>query len=473
MTTTIKAVFHNQNVFPLGSTSDVYLETQTGFVFTRNCRTTVQTSESAVDDTALVNYPTFGRMRSDGFMPSGLVIQQRVRNIIATAPSPTRRLVLGAPWVAGGTGNTVVYPSESPVVNPTGISGTGVGGSFIFVPSTFSVYFDHGADTALRFCYSFWYKSRYSHQTTLENSAQTAWVFFSAAPSNEWARGTIVKGTTSMRRFVPLEGRTITGGMTAQQRQTYFDFMQVEAGDWPSECMGDMGNVFNREPDMLRWPDGTQILSGGQIHFRAVLTPKFASTMEVYNCTIATTVAATAYHYLYSWGTTGENRAAIRYSDHKLYVKYNNTGEIVSTEALAWGQYDLMEIEVKTGSNLTSLARYRLNNGSWVVLTMANVVQVPAPTGEVGILHDRNSDDGSLPETFPCWLHEVEFPGTTSGVTPTELEQPTVSMCPGLHEHDSSTIDTLVLVPSKAGRAVVRVEKAQAGLTHGPYPGDS
>ncbi len=472
MATTIKAVFSNQNIFPLGSKPPAYLLSQTGFAFTRNCATSVQTSASTVDMTALTHYPTFGCMRSDTLIPSGLVIQQRVRNMLITAPIGHRRF-LGGSWIVTGTGiNT--YPSESPTVNPAGYSGTGVGGTFSYVPSgTFGPYFDHGADTAVRYTYSHWFKSRVNFQAQITNSATNAFTFFNAGASNTWQRAVIVKGTASRRYWVSLEARAWTGGDVAQLREAYMDYAQVEAGDWPSECQGDVGNIANREPDCLRWPDGTQILTAGQVHFRAIFTPKFASTMEVYNCTSGATVAATAYHFLYSWGVTGENRAAIKYSDHKLYVKFNNTGEITSSVAMAWSQYDLVEIEVKAGSNLTSVARYRLNNGSWVDLTLANVVQIPAPTGEVGILHDVHANSGDLPESFPCWLHEVEFLGTTAGVTPVAQAITSASMCHGLHEHQTTTDDTLVLVPSKSGRAIVRVEKSQATPVRGPYPGST
>lgn len=476
MSYTVKADFTDELIFPKGSCTAAYLTAQTGFGFQRNSNTTVQTSASTVDDTALVDYPTFGCMRSDGLIPSGLVIQHRVRNILTGVPAGQRRMIGGsASWGAASASGLQIYPSESPIVNPAGNSGTNQGGNFHYVPSAGnSVFFDHGADTATRYTYSAWIKPKTNFQSNLINAAVNAFTFYNCGPSNTWKRMVIAKGTASRRYWDPIDGRLWTGGAPAQQRQSYVDLCQIETGDFATEVLGDLGPNIKREPDTLYWPTGTQLLrSDGTVHFRAKFTPKFASTMQVFNCDTGTTTAASTYFFLYSWGTTGQNRAAIKDSDKKLYVKFNNAGETVSTVAMAWSQYDLVEIEVKAGSSVTSVARYRLNGGSWIDLTMGANAQVPAPTGSVGILCDINPTSGNQPEAFPCWLHEVEFLGTTAGVRPTEPNRSTVSVCPGLYEDSSTTANELVLIPSgRAGRAVIRVEKNDHGLTRGPYPED-
>ncbi len=222
-------------------------------------------------------------------------------------------------------------------------------------------------------------------------------------------------GSTPPRKrggyFAASDGRDYSGsgGDTARARDVLVDFIQLEAGDWPSEAIP--FELTRRAGDLLSYPTGTDLIDAGQLRFYAKCIPKSSSTQDTYfNGSGGSGVSD--YNYLLSWGS-GAELVSIQRSTGKFFAFINGT--VVNSDAMTWARGDVVEFYVELGAGLTSKMFYRVNAGAWVDLNADDdVAGDVAPPGAVQIFaYDATptADSGQ----FPCWLQEGEF----GGVDPT------------------------------------------------------
>ena len=380
----------------LGGMSAASFLMSTGLTFTRTSVSTVQTSASAVDSTPGVDYACIGDRASGS---RGLVIQHNTRNLYSTSGQ-------ARDWTSGWTGGSGCTVSAS-----TGVDGTANTGQLVITSGGFGPYLNSPASQ--RFTFSSWLRSVVAdpQQFAWNNGSTAANAdVVNAAGTTTWQRLKIAKGTTTRQYSTVCDCRdySAVGGTTAQARSVIADYAQYEAGDFVTEAIP-TGTGY-RTVDMLSYATGSSLVaSTGEVRFYAKMIPKFSSTMGVnYDGTAANGVSAA--WYLFSWGANGQNYAKINDSDKKLYVRIANGAAVTSTNAIAFSAFDVLEVDVRVGNNVSSVARYRLNAGAWVDLVLATVIDVPNPgANPIRVLSNDNATANGDSGAFPCWLQRVTF----------------------------------------------------------------
>jgi hypothetical protein len=111
-------------------------------------------------------------------------------------------------------------------------------------------------------------------------------------------------------------------------------------------------------------------------------------------------------------------------SDHKVSVRIASGTVYTTTNAMSWAAYDLVEVYFAVGNNVASVAKYRINGGSWTDLVLSTVPDVPNPgsaeitfftnIGHAGTVGYVSTDT----QTWDIWLHRltVHQNGAPSGV---------------------------------------------------------
>ncbi len=199
----------------------------------------------------------------------------------------------------------------------------------------------------------------------------------------------------------------------------------MEIGDFPGEVIPTSNG--GSAGDRLKYLTGSALVAGnGQIRMYARLSPKFASWMSVYydaNDTSGKLITniqnKQSAEYIFSYGGAGGSYAKIKESDRKLYVKLEGGTEAVSTNAIAFAQYDEVELFLSVGNNVASVAKYRVNGGAWVDLVLGTITNAPAPgSGAVRFFSNDNKIYGDDEGYFTSWLHHLAIydTGTPDGV---------------------------------------------------------
>ena len=396
--TPIAGFYVDFSTLALGGMSAASFASATGLTFSRSTVSTVQTSDSTIDSSPAINAACIGDRTTGG--SRGLVIQHNTRNALAGNP---RDLTAG--WATGTATTTAAFaagPDGSTAATRTNV--------------TAGQYAPYGSVlTSARYCFSSWQRSTSATNGTMQQGWLTAapgdGIQVRRAQTTTWGRLALPNGAVSRQYFDVSDGRDYSGsgGDAAVARDVLVDFMQREAGDFPTEAVT-TSNAY-RANDVLSIASGSSIVTASsRVRFYAQIIPKFASTSQVfYDGSTSGGPAASAAWYLFSWGANGQNYAKILDADKKLYVKIANGTEAVSTNAVSFLSTDVVEFDIEVGNSVASVARYRKNGGGWIDLVLSTISNVPAPLAGVGILYNDFGTAGSDSGQFPCWLQRVAF----------------------------------------------------------------
>ncbi len=386
-----------------------------GLVFTRSTVSTVQTDAETIDSTPGVNYACVGNLGST-LAKRGLVVQHTTENFLNYDP----RSCTG--WNAGEGSNT-----NNAAVSPDGqtkaihcVTGIAPRAGVTFSPARtpaansdgqFGFYAGPLASSGYRM--TAWMLGGVQMATNTGgnpgSTSQPAGANVAVASCLVWTR--VEFTSLSLVYFAPTDGRDYQafGGALWQARGTYADFINAYRGTFSVEAIETAAGV--RATDVLTYATGSQLIAAnGQLKVYAQLSPKFASTEDVH---VGNGSAATGYA-LWAYQTAGPvfSHAYIRQSDHKLVVKIGAMTAIVSTNAIAFAKYDTVEVYVAVGNSVASVAKYRLNGGSWVDLVLATITNAPAPS--TNAIHFLGAPfvgiNGSDLYGWPSHFHRLTIP---------------------------------------------------------------
>lgn len=393
-----------------GPISQATFLSTTGLNFSRSTASTVQTSDSTLNETPATNNACIGN-RTGTSTNAGLVIQQNTFNLLGSAGDASPRNLTVA-W-AGGTMTSLGGQSQSPDTSGTGCS-SATGGS-----GTFSNY-GVGATSSAR-CFSSWQRS--IDQTSNGNMFQvdiTTYppaagnVFTARSANNTWGRIITPKPNGVAGQYLAIcdcRDYSGIGGDVAQARSVYVDYIQLEDGVFATEAIPT--GQTERRNDRCSYASASDFVSiDNQIKTYYKFTPKFSSSMEV-GWRITGSAGTVSKYYL--WSIDANNYAYINATDLKLYVKIAGGTETISTNAISFSQFDIVELYLAVGGNIASIAKYKLNGGSWVDLSLATITNTPAPGAvAIGLLFNVSSADNVDTGTLPCWFHKFSVYDTSA-----------------------------------------------------------
>lgn len=377
---------------------------QTGLTFSRSTAGRVQTSPTGVVTSAIDN-PRIGcttAAQSD----RGLVIQPKGHNILGA--NSDRNWGAGSGWTAGTAEVTGSAPSS--IVGDHASSG-----------GEFSPY---GMVTGISSVGGTW-----SAFVGGSGNGRFAWIDAVGSGSyvtiGSLARLEISRGPTSPAFIAVADGRISVSPLVGVDFSASADYAQLEQGNqFSSEpnVSGSGGTGGSWGDDRVDYPTGSHLIApNGQVKFYAKMRMKFASSMSIYYDRPAISIDVQPTWMMFSWGSAGQNYAYIKDSDKKLYVRIAGGTVATSTNAISFGRYDILEIYIAVGNNVASVAKYRINFGSWVDLVLGTISDAPNPgSNPVAIL--RNINPGSPSAVAPAastddtgqpsvWLQRLTFYG--------------------------------------------------------------
>lgn len=383
---------------------------------------TVQTSPSTLlrsSQTTQTDIACIGN-RSSSKSNQGIVIQHSIWNFLGSSANAfCRDKTL---WTTG-SGVTTTYPfADSPDGSGTGCSEedvnlNGFGNYSSVIPA--------GAGS-FPFTLSAWQRSVNAASNGemwigLVNNTPGNTAHVKTTPaSNTWGRNFIYNASVAGDLARTCDGQTwpgtgsgSTGSSTGQHRTCLVDYMQFEPGSWPSEAIPTPNSV--RPYDQLQYSSPAALVANtGQFKFYAKFIPKFASTDSV---TFMQNIGATgSLQKWYIWSQNGGvSYAYVDATTKKIHVKLGGTtGELTSTNAIAWSQYDQVEIYIAVGGNVASKLKYRVNGGSWTDLVLGTIVDTPSfGSGNLGFFYNNGGSEigangpNLSPASLPCWLNRI------------------------------------------------------------------
>lgn len=264
---------------------------------------------------------------------------------------------------------------------------------------------DLGSDTAIPWTLSSMQRSAVGAsaplgdmQSTFFNLGATSTSFGNRATSSAWGLVSVSKGTNLQRFAIPCDAYS----GTSQARDIYVDFMQLERGDFATSCI--LGGVsVQRNPDYVSWASFPS--ANNRIRVYLKFQPLFSSSSQVHylNTTSGLDLQQQGW-YLYESGTT--QYIYVNASDKKVYCRMIAlVPETVSTNAIAFSQWDIVEMLIELGNGGATTLKYRLNAGSWTDLVMVPIAADATPLTDASFL--ASPVNGSSCVTLPCLFHEV------------------------------------------------------------------
>lgn len=392
--------YKQSNFAPLtaGSRTAASLISATGVAsFTRadtsnaNCAT-CQTTVAAIESGVGPNRP---RIDDNGSV-KGLLIEQRIVNQCPTGGA--RKINVG--WIATAQG--VQTPSAA-----TGPDGAALGASQCNMNGTnqISNYQDFGSNVATRFTFSTWQRSVVSDdmmQSMFPSGGGLESLLVRSA-STSWGRLVKAKGTNPTQYVVAVEtyDTVASGGQTARPRNVYVDFMQLEPGDFATSAIDSSSLTKTVRPsEYLAWVMPT---TDDRIRLYLRAYPEFSTALGIWtNVSTSGLDAVLQAYYLYY--VDAGNYMFIKATDNKLYSRVANSAELVSTNPIAFGNGDDLEVLIESGGNLATVLKYRTNGGAWTDLVMSTFAGDATPSGNMTLCNDAFSTDG-LP--LVCRLREL------------------------------------------------------------------
>ena len=390
------------SALPLGKNTAASIAASTGLLFSRASVSTVQTSASSIDSTPGVDDGCIGNA---GFGP-GLVLQPNTFNLLGGAPDNNSPRDLTVSWSGGTMATTPAFAAGPDGVAPgVGCSRTGGGAT------TYSNYGNVPASVHRTF--SSWQRSK---DVALNGSMQMGWI--AAAPgdgiqatraaSNTWGRLALVNGGTFRQYFAVSDCRDYSGsgGDTPRARDVLVDYIQLEAGNYPTEAIAH--GQARRANDHLSYPAAADLISSGQLRFYAKFIPRFASTDDVYYDGSGGGGISPKLYFLTWNGAAGY--IAIDRSTNAV-VMHSNGDALAGSVAMAWAAGEVIEVYTELGGGIASKFFYRKNGGAWLdVSPTTNSLANIAPIGAMRIFaYDQN--DTADAGVIPCWLQKVTFGG--------------------------------------------------------------
>ncbi len=163
--------------------------------------------------------------------------------------------------------------------------------------------------------------------------------------------------------------------------------MQLEAGAWASELIPTGSSPATRAGERLYSPSVSSLVSMGRLSMRVSLRPK-ASTADYQRPVRLWTIDATNYCEITPSGVMSVVIAGV-----------TNT-----TSALAWAQYDALDIFVAAGGSIETVVSWRVNGAA---ATTASVTGPP-----LGVVSASGSIDllcSGTASQFSVWLGSLAF----------------------------------------------------------------
>lgn len=395
---------------------------------------TVQTSPTTLVQSAAATQTDTARIgnRTSTLSKRGLVIEHTRKNYNTSSTADSARNMTGH-WLTSGGLCTLTYPyADSPGNDPncTHVQLTGTNQL-----NGYSPFINLGGARTTRETVSSWQKDLSGaglNQCFSNNAVQHDLNSNGIMDGADTWTGTndcnVGNGGAAWQRLVnsslgatrtsqtPVDGTNCTGwgGPVAANYNAAVDYTQWEVGDFPTEAIPEGYGVA--PADRLIYLNGSALLDvNGQLAIYMRLSPKFASTMQVFwdplgDLFLGSVINASAAWYAFSYGGAGSSYAKIKDADKKLYVRLEGGTEMVSTNPIAFGQYEDIELFIRVGNNLPSVAKFRTTGAtSWTDMVLSTISDVPSPGANPIRFYSNDAkfwdeDTGS----WTSWQHHLQ-----------------------------------------------------------------
>ncbi len=338
----------------------------------------------------------------------GAVCQPRCRNFANV--NDTRNI--------NTTGWTVAVGSTYPYLTTAGPDGLFLSNRISGSNNNVSNYISFGsASPASRhFCASEWLRptpggSNLVQTATLRfnGGTPTLVAYGTTTPPATWQRVALALDSWDTAAFFPLDGTTEVGngGIGAGARDMLFDCMQIDGNDFASEYLdGGNANVI-RQNDRFFWPGGSGFVAAdGSISFYTRFVAKHATTNKPY--IDASTFAGQSiqpYQYLCWLGTSPETaylRINVGTGTAWRLEAYHSTdgAAVVSSSSIAWAKDDIVEVFVKFGGGVATIAKWRVGlSGSWNLFGLTSTFSAILPGSNPLSVNGGDSGAGNDPHS--------------------------------------------------------------------------
>lgn len=390
------------NVLSLGPTAAAAFTTATGLTLVRPSVSTVQTGPDSLDATPAIDDACLGLISGR----TGLVLQPNTLNWLGLG-TPGNAMPRDLSVAAGWTGGTATLTAAF-ALGPDGVNNAD---ELAAASGQFGSYTTRNLTPG---CYSSWQQSgggSGDKQSVRASVVNTPGLVNVGTGTAAWERLILGAAATPGNVQMVLDCRNWVGvppGTAPSARTVLVDYVQLEDTEYATEAIA-TGDT-HRDADLLSHPDASLLItSDGRIRSFLTFYPKYSTTMAVrYNGSTGNGVTAACY--LWSWDAN--NYAYIDETTKNVVVSINGV-PTTSTNPIAFTAFDKVDLYISVGSASVSVCKYRINNGAWVDLVLANVVDVPA-SGAVpmSLFHNAagvaTADSGVL----PCLAGRIAFYST-------------------------------------------------------------
>ncbi len=233
-----------------------------------------------------------------------------------------------------------------------------------------------------------------------------------ATPPSTWQRQALALDSWDTAAFFPVDGTTEigNGGIGAGSRDMLFDCMQIDGNDFASEYI-DGGNANSlRDRDRFSWASGF-VAADGSISLYLKFIAKHATTHKPYiDATSLAGQSKQTYQYLCRLGTTAYARINVDSGTAwHLEVFHNGDGAAVeSSGAISFARGDIVECFVKFGGGAATVAKWRVNAGSWTLWGLTATFSAISAGADVLSICGGDPGAGNDPHTALWgWIQEA------------------------------------------------------------------
>lgn len=381
----------------LGGVSAGTFLTETGLIYTRVWDNTANLDVSVQTSSSTISMPITGAdvacVGTNGVVTKGVVCQPKCRNYL---PPSNSRNVAAAGWTSGGAA-THSYPG-----------GTGPDGqnkaSFVTIAAGESV----GQYAQLN-------NVAVGRKVTQSAWGSSATVGFqqgsnlSSATSVGWGRLSHTDTSASGSGNNVFYAISAFGSPGVSQ---LVDCFQDDGQEFLTEYMNGGGSATIRYNDRFSWSSGF-VDSDGSISYYIKFQPKHSTTHTPY--IDATTISAQTvqpYQMLWGFGTAGS--AATDYvrinigsgTAWHIEIAQGGGAGVQTTNAMSWAAQDVVEIFVKAGGGVASVAKYAVNGGTWTDLVPASTMATYAPSANALFVAGESNANNTTAAMW-AWIQEI------------------------------------------------------------------